>query len=208
MTRKTLTFTAAAVLLGTAAYAADADMSSIDANGDGVAEFSEFTALYPRMTLEIFETMDADRDGVVEQDEIRSKTTQAYLEDFGRNAGEFDVTVDLDGDGNVSLWELSEIVPGFPADSYAEMDRNGDGNLDLIEYNTAEAQAVLNAWEENVTFIRVSDYDADGDGILSVDELSVAVPGLDPADVVPIDSSNMADAGDRELYRPVAKIIK
>lgn len=152
--------------------------------------------------------MDADRDGVVEQDEIRSKTTQAYLEDFGRNAGEFDVTVDLDGDGNVSLWELSEIVPGFPADSYAEMDRNGDGNLDLIEYNTAEAQAVLNAWEENVTFIRVSDYDADGDGILSVDELSVAVPGLDPADVVPIDSSNMADAGDRELYRPVAKIIK
>lgn len=181
-------------------------MSSIDTNGNGVAEYAEFTVLYPRMTPQIFDVMDADGDKVVDQQELFSGSTQLYLEDFGRDAGEIDVTADLDGDGSITMDELATIFPGFSADTYAAMDLNGDGELDIIEFNTSDAQAVLTAWEDSVTFIRVGDYDADGDGVLSLEELQVAVPDLDAADLEPIEVDNVADAGDRVLYRPVARI--
>jgi hypothetical protein len=209
MTRFTQTLTAAAALMigaGTASFAAEADISAVDRNNDGIGSFAEFRLRYPTMTRADYAVLDIDGDGVVVDAELSVGESQLLLESFGDAFAEIDVTADIDADGEISYNELVTLTPGFPTDQYASLDFNGDGTLDLVEYNSAEAQAIISAWEETVVFIRVEDHDANGDGILDDAELASAIPGYEPGDLELIPTEPGATAG-RNMYRPIARVV-
>ena len=65
---KTFLITTTAVFaLSGAAFAAMAD---VDADGDGVASFTEMLAVYPTLTEDGFGAIDANADGVIDEAEM------------------------------------------------------------------------------------------------------------------------------------------
>jgi len=64
---KTIMIAALATTLGTAAFAALADM---DTDGDGVVSFTEMLVAFPTLTEEGFGAMDTNGDGVVDAEEM------------------------------------------------------------------------------------------------------------------------------------------
>lgn len=65
--KKLLIPTTAILTFAGAAFAA---MPSVDADGDGVASFTEMLAVYPTLTEEGFGAMDTNSDGVIDEAEM------------------------------------------------------------------------------------------------------------------------------------------
>lgn len=65
--KKVLITTAALITLSGAAFAS---VAGVDADGDGVASYTEIMAIYPTLTENGFRAMDADGDGVINDAEM------------------------------------------------------------------------------------------------------------------------------------------
>lgn len=180
--RIVMTAGAAALGLGFASssFAADAAMSSVDTNGDGVAQYSEMTALFPKMSRVLFTVMDGNKNGVVEQKELMRPAAQQVLESFGRQKFKAAVSGDLDGNGSISFEELSTVLPGFQQGLYDSMDLNTDGKLDLLEFNTGHARTTIDSFRAAVQYVNIQANDTDGDGVLSDEELAQVIPNYQP----------------------------
>ncbi len=73
----TKTFAAAAIaglFASTAAFAAEADFASADANSDGAVTMEEVLAVMPGMTAEQFNAADADGSGTLSEEEFKAVT--------------------------------------------------------------------------------------------------------------------------------------
>lgn len=202
---KTALWAVTAGFLGNAAMGASADMSSIDANGDGVADYGEFATLFAAMTPAIFAVIDRDANGVVTQDELYRGSAQEILMGFGAKPVSRDVLIDLDANGSASYREVELVIPGFRRDRFHALDLNGDGRLDMIEFNATEAQAWVTSAESKVIYLLKSEIDLDGNGRLSDDELSRAIPGYRPGGLEPIQSVRPSRRG---VLRAVGRVIR
>ncbi len=72
------------VLITTSAFfvfsgAAFASVANVDADGDGVASFSEILAVYPTLTEGGFRAMDTNGDGVVDDTEMTAAQETGLL---------------------------------------------------------------------------------------------------------------------------------
>lgn len=74
--KKVLITTTAIFALSGAVFAAVAD---VDADGDGVASFTELAAAYPALTEEEFGAIDANGDGVVDDAEMTAAQESGLL---------------------------------------------------------------------------------------------------------------------------------
>ena len=63
---------AATLALSGAAYAAD--MTEMDADGDGMLSAEEFAAAYPDAAPELFAAVDLNADGMIDADEFTAAT--------------------------------------------------------------------------------------------------------------------------------------
>lgn len=181
MIRKVV-FAAGAIALGlsSSAYAADAAMDVVDTNGDGVAQYDEMTALFPKMSQVLFNTMDGNKDGVVGPKELMRPAAQQILEEFGRAPFKTAVSADLNGNGSISFDEMGTVIPGFQQSLYDSIDLNGDGKLDLLEFNTGRAREVIDSFRTQVQYVSIEANDTDGDGVLSDAELAQVIPNYQP----------------------------
>ena len=70
-----------AAVLGVSAMAttAFADMSTLDANGDGLVTVEELQAAYPEVTAEQFSEIDANGDGAVDDAEMSAAEEAGLL---------------------------------------------------------------------------------------------------------------------------------
>jgi Ca2+-binding EF-hand superfamily protein len=99
----------------------------IDANADGVVDFSELQARHPDLTIEEFNKMDSNSDGQLVSEELAAAFTGRMMK-----------RLDADGDGAVSREELEDFGPSRtrPADQVEEFDADGDGKLNQAEFTT------------------------------------------------------------------------
>lgn len=61
------------------ATAAFADMSSVDANADGMVSMEEAQAAYPEMTAEQFSEIDSNGDGAIDDSEMTAAIDAGLL---------------------------------------------------------------------------------------------------------------------------------
>lgn len=96
----------------------------IDANGDGVVDFSEMQARHPELTIAEFNKMDANSDGQLIPDELAAAHMAKRME-----------RIDTDGDGAISPAEMEAHRPPHadPAERFQEFDVNSDGKLNQDE---------------------------------------------------------------------------
>ncbi|PRY95502.1 EF hand domain-containing protein [Hasllibacter halocynthiae] len=109
--------------------------------------------------------------------------------------------VDLNGDGFASFGELRASYPGLQRVFFDDVDTNDDNRIDASELVAPEAQTVLSRYEPadaNVVGIRV--IDADGDGLVSYDELERSYPGLQQGYYGRIDANGDGLVDANELY--------
>ena len=75
MTRTTIAATALAVLLGSQAFA----ITTVDANGDGMASFDELLVSVPDLTEDTFTLIDVNGDGMVDAEEYAAAQEAGML---------------------------------------------------------------------------------------------------------------------------------
>jgi Ca2+-binding EF-hand superfamily protein len=127
-----------------------------DADGDGALSVDEMG-----ISEEVFAKLDANEDGLLDQSELESG-----LHELGksRRAERMIQNRDVDGDGALSVDEM-----GISEEAFAKLDANEDGLLDQSELESGLPELGKTIWAERM----IQDKDADGDGVLSVDEMGI-----------------------------------
>lgn len=117
---------------------------SIDKNNDGRLSYEEIINGYKELGLpishaeEIIKKIDTDNSGIIEYSEFIT-ATQNWKNVFEKDELEKTFkTYDIGGDGNLSLSELKQIIPGIENGEWDQFikdaDKNGDGLISLSEF--------------------------------------------------------------------------
>lgn len=171
-----------------------------DGDKDGKVSLADIHASYPKFPAKRFAQLDKNSDGVLERSELpvakapkpKAKTDapeQAALTRYAKR-----LVKDLDGDGNqqVSLEEIQAAKPGFPASSFAVLDKNKNGLLDALDFapkamapgaetetkKVSEDAAERLMKKEQPDRERIRKADVNGDRKLSFEEAQVAFPEI------------------------------
>lgn len=169
----------------------DEAFAHIDSNSDGQADANEVCDCYRKARVnhaaaQLINNEDTDGDRLLSAEEIRAPLE----EDFARVDANGDGQVcrtefitayrhvylrqeatkviennDTDGDGVLSAEEL-----GVPEEVFEALDTNGDGQADKTEFIDNYREAYL----EHLSTRLIENNDADGDGVLSRDELGAS----------------------------------
>lgn len=70
--------TAASLALGTAAFAAT-DITTLDADGDGMVTMAEMQAAFPEFSDEAFAALDVSGDGMLDADEVAAAVEKGLM---------------------------------------------------------------------------------------------------------------------------------
>lgn len=174
----------------------DYTLADLDANGDGVIQYSEVADFIPQS---LFDTMDVNNNGVLDCEDMPVWPPEGWEpgppDPCEIVASFYDVynlllpVMDRDGSGAISLSEARFSIPGFEellpesVDSWEVLwGAIADANNE-IDYNGAESLYTLLGFPAH--FIEI--FDANGDLILSEDELS---DWLSPEEFGALDQNN------------------
>ena len=174
-------------------------LKAADANGDGVLDKSEV----PDRLKERFDEVDLNGDGKLDPEELKGvvavllKQTTPVLAQVVRHAK----AIDADGDGKLSLDEFLKDTKK----RFAQVDANGNEKLEEQELKPVLA-AVIKEFPGLAKFIRqeLSAIDADGDHLLSLDE----VIKKQKKDFARADADSDGKVDSEELMRAVARLLK
>lgn len=117
---------------------------SIDKNNDGRLSHEEIINGYKELGLpishaeEIIKNIDTDQSGIIEYSEFIT-ASQNWKNVFEKDDLEKTFkTYDIGGDGNLSLTELKQLIPGVENSEWDQFikdaDKNGDGLISLTEF--------------------------------------------------------------------------
>jgi len=136
--------------------ASAARFKAADANGDGLLSADELTAMKSKHHGDRIKQLDKNGDGAITKDEAPPRM-QSKFDEF-----------DADGDGKISLAEMSQVRKSRPGKDRGNLierlDDDGDGFL-----SPAEFSQVKSGWFERA--------DADGDGAISLKEMQSSFKG-------------------------------
>ncbi|HOV75550.1 MAG TPA: EF-hand domain-containing protein [Candidatus Hydrogenedentes bacterium] len=154
-------------------------LKEVDANQDGLLTLEEIQAKYPEFTPQAFAALDANKDGVLSMADLPSAPPAGMREVLLRILRE----ADTDNDGAVSLEEFLAARPDATVDAFTQLDLNGDGLLsraDLAEGEVDIQQGVHGLLEAA---------DADGDGVATFEEVQAVRPNITPAQFDMLDTN-------------------
>lgn len=186
------------------AQALDIALPYVDTDGDGGVSLAEITAVYPAFEESWFNVVDSNNDDVASRDELLALRSLLPLDIVS--------AVDTNGDRLIQYAEVS----GFAGeDVFYSLDINGNGVLDCEdlailppppegelpwEGEPGVVPCPLPPVDIEVALEVVWPYlDTDGDGGLSLAEISVVYPGFDPSWLNLIDANNDDLASIEEL---------
>ena len=180
----------------------DIALPFVDGDGDGGLSLAEVMAVYPDFPASLFTVADPDNDGVASRSELLA---------LSGAVGDVVTLIDSNGDRVFQYQEVSVVVD---AGLFAALDGNSNGVLDCEDLapflpvpegeTPAEGEAPVEGEGEIVVLpcplppvdieaaleIVWPYLDADGDGGLSLAEISVVYPGFDPSWLNIIDANN------------------
>ena len=143
----------------------------IDLNSDGGISLDELAAVVPDYLVSeydlarYFSLLDTNRDGKITITEVQPFLP--LLADL--LGGDLPDYVDLNGDGVITYGEISEYVT---PEQFAQLDRNGDGVIDCLDFELPPAPCPLPDDIGVLLAIAWPHLDADGNGMLSFEEVS------------------------------------
>ena len=154
-----------------------------DGNGDVTPE--EMQAAFPTLTKEHFDRFDTNDDGVISDADTKarrkgpSRGGSAIFQRLGQ--------ADKDGDGRVTFDEIKTIAPDMTEERFKQMDRDGDGALTRADRppDRPSRDRVLPP-----VFAKLGQSDKDGDGKVTLEELTVAMPGMTQQRFQQLDRNN------------------
>ncbi|MDX9974912.1 MAG: EF-hand domain-containing protein, partial [FCB group bacterium] len=165
-----------------------------DTNRDGQVTIEEAQALVPMLTQEVFDGYDLNGDGVLSSADLPEPPHEP-----GQILRHLLEVADADANGEVTLEEAQAVYPDATPQQFQELDRNGDNVLSAADLPPAPPQDPLEAlvhilsmadanFDSAITFEEAQavipamtrgqfDYlDANGDGVLTRDDLPAALP--------------------------------
>lgn len=203
---KRFVIAAAATALSTTAVFAAMSMGDVDTDGDNFASMAEIAAAYPGFNQIEFNNIDVNSDSRISNDELLKPESQAILTRYEMNeqGGSSMVMADANGDGFVSLEELTAAIPGFIKQDFDDIDINSDNRLSADEMDTGEAATIFARSSAPDNSMDLMSLDADGDNFLTFEELSVGYPNLPELEFKNIDTNNDSRLDSSELQAPDA----
>jgi Ca2+-binding EF-hand superfamily protein len=114
-----------------------------------------------RVSEETFGKIDVNKDGLDDQPKLESNLRELTIVPITQRIIQ---DKDADGDGALSVDEM-----GISEEAFAKLDANEDGLLDQSELESGLPELGKTIWAERM----IQDKDADGDGVLSVDEMGI-----------------------------------
>lgn len=198
--------------------ALDIVLPYLDTDGDGGLSLAEVIAIYPDFEPSWFNMFDTNNDDVASRDELL--VLRGVIPDSG------DVIALIDGNGD-RLIQYEEVAGFVGAAVFYGLDVNGNGVLDCEDFaalppapegevpwegelpwegEPGEGACPLPPVDIEVALEIAWPYlDTDGDGGLSLAEISAVYPGFDPSWLNMIDANNDDLAGIDELlvFRPL-----
>jgi len=207
-----------------------------DTNTDQRLTPDELRRIAPQFTRENYRQWDQDQDGFITSDEWTAASRGSVV------AGMQDLSVmnaDTDADGFVSARELGVLMPNVTNEEFGRVDTNQDGNLSsdelsasgganstIVRGNVESYNRVDSNNDGSVTFSELAasapqfrqeqftEMDTNRDGILGIDEWSLAVPGAAPNSVLSdgrlarADTNNNGRISFREMSRVAPNVTR
>lgn len=143
-------------------------LAEVDTNQDGVVTFEEAQAFLPGFTQEAFAFLDRNGDGVLSPEDGVAGPPPGPRERLLcllRHA-------DANNDGVVTMDELHAVAPELSQDWFNLLDTNDDGVLSIDDLPDPPCGPL----EQLIASLREAD--ADGDGVVTYDELDAVIDSL------------------------------
>jgi Ca2+-binding EF-hand superfamily protein len=156
-------------------------LHELDANGDGEVTLEEIHAALPEFTQEMFDRLDFNDDGVLSVADLPAPDPDDEIErliELLHNA-------DANGDGEVTLEELRQILPDFPEDAFNRLDRNDDG---VLSREDLPDEVPAGPCERLKELLHIAD--ADGNHEVTFEELKAVLPELTEEGFNRLDANN------------------
>lgn len=162
-----------------------------DANGDGQISYQEAVENVPGMTRDRFEAQDRDGDGTLAPSELEVRSGRDATPDRVQFRHHFD-RLDADGSGEVSLQEFQDHHQRINERMFSRFDADRSGG-----FSPDEMRALRDSTQHRGGPIARADQN--GDGELSLEELSSIHPGIDRQRFSVIDTDGSGTASMEEL---------
>ena len=148
-----------------------------DANGDGAVTLDELRAIHPDFSEDAFARLDLNGDGVLSREDLPDAPPAGPHELLLRLLRE----ADANGDGEVTFEELHAMAPEAAEAHFDRLDQNGDGVLSRADLDESPNDPV-----RRLLYL-IEQADANGDDVVTFDELTELFPELTPAQFESLD---------------------
>ncbi len=168
-------------------------LAKYDTNNDGVLSAAEKAAMQADLAAQkkaFLAKYDTNGDGVLSADELAKAHADREAQEVIDRTAQF-VKIDADGNGKVTLAELTTSLPGVSAARVAalfnRLDADKDGSVTLVEY-TADNDAAHPSGGESARELAArtalfAKVDTDSNGKITLAELTASMPGATAAKV-------------------------
>jgi len=202
-TMKRMMIAATIAALSTSVAFAATDIADIDIDGDGLVSEAELYTAYPKFDKNFFGDIDMNDDGRLDSDELYAIPAQNAI--ARATADNSTLMADIDGDGFVTLEELTTIVPGFSNIDFDSLDTNDDNRLTAVEMSAEGASALINGETAVEMAVQMDVLDTDKDQFLTYSELLAGFPDVPQVGFDDIDTNDDNRVSSKEYYSDGAR---
>ena len=200
---KRMMIAATIAALSTSVAFAATDIADIDIDGDGLVSEAELYTAYPKFDKNFFGDIDMNDDGRLDSDELYAIPAQNAI--ARATADNSTLMADIDGDGFVTLEELTTIVPGFSNIDFDSLDTNDDNRLTAVEMSAEGASALINGETAVEMAVQMDVLDTDKDQFLTYSELLAGFPDVPQVGFDDIDTNDDNRVSSKEYYSDGAR---